>query len=215
MERVARSGSRGVSSECVARRTKIPGRYVASLSPRSVPHLRAQRLLSITYVLCFRRVAFRGGDGGRGRSVSFVGSGRQSFLTLPDANKVSFVDADAVDLSPLLPNLPPSTSNICISLDTRTHVPGPDPGPSPLDLIHRFLVYEPARRLHPSDALRHPWFRAEPGLVLPADDDRTGQHPPWVTDAQSVTHTFTLEGRTCTLGELLQRHITSRGGVVL
>ncbi|KAG8219241.1 kinase-like protein [Butyriboletus roseoflavus] len=130
-----------------------------------------------------------------------------TFLTLPDASKVSFVDVDAVDLSLLLPNLPPSTSSI--SLDTRTHTPILDPVPSPLDLIHRFLVYEPSRRLHPSAALDHPWFRADPGLVLPSDDDRSG-HPPRLEETITMTHTFTLQGQTRTLGDLLQRHVTSK-----
>ncbi|KAH0837776.1 kinase-like domain-containing protein [Lanmaoa asiatica] len=133
-----------------------------------------------------------------------------SFLTLPDASKVSFVDVDALDLSSLLPNLPPSTSSISLSLDTSTHTPSPDPIPSPLDLVHRFLVYEPSRRLRPSEALRHPWFSAEPGLVFPMDGDRT-ERPPWLTETETVTHTFTSEGQTHTLGELLQRHIASRG----
>ncbi|KAH0837777.1 hypothetical protein J3R83DRAFT_5955 [Lanmaoa asiatica] len=37
------------------------------------------------------------------------------------------------------------------------------------------------------------------------DDDRT-KRPPWLTKTEAVTHTFTLEGQTHTLGELLQRH---------
>ena len=127
----------------------------------------------------------------------------QSFLTLPGANTLSFVDVGAVDLSSLLPNLPPSTSSM--PLDTNTHTPAPDPVPSPLDLVHRFLVYEPARRLHSSEALCHPWFAAEPGLVLPIDD-RT-EHPLWTG---AVTHTFTLEGITRSLGDLLQMYVTSK-----
>lgn len=130
----------------------------------------------------------------------------QSFLTLPNAGKLSFVDVDAVELSSFLPNLPPSTSGI--SLDTRTHTPLPGPVLSPLDLIHRFLVYEPASRLRPSETLHNPWFTAEPGLVLPTDD-RTEQ-PPWLTGRRAVRHTFTLEGKTRTLGDLLLLYVASK-----
>ncbi|KAG9313846.1 kinase-like protein [Chiua virens] len=124
-----------------------------------------------------------------------------SFLTLPDASKVSFANVDAVDLSSRLPNLPLSTSSI--RLDTTTHVPLPDPVSSPLDLIHRFLVYEPARRLRPSEALGHPWFKAEPGLVLPTDADYI-EYPSWVAETGTVMRTFNLEGKTRTVGDLLQ-----------
>lgn len=124
-------------------------------------------------------------------------------MTLPDAGKLSFVNVDAVGLSALLPNLPPSISSI--SLDTRTHVPSPDPVPSPADLIYRFLVYEPARRLRPSEALRHPWFTAEPGLVLPLDD--LTERPSWLTE---ITRTFTLEGKSRTLADLLQAYVASK-----
>lgn len=92
---------------------------------------------------------------------------RQSFVHLPDANKVSFVDVHAMDLALLLPNLPPST--IKTILDTKTHVPVEQMVSTPLDLVHRFLVYEPSRRLRPQDALKHPWFQTEPGLLLPDD----------------------------------------------
>ncbi|KAG9309058.1 kinase-like domain-containing protein [Chiua virens] len=92
-------------------------------------------------------------------TTSFTRPDKQSFLTLPDASKVSFANVDAVDLSSRLPNLPLSTSSI--RLDTTTHVPVPDPVCSLLDLVHCFLVYEPARRFRPSEALRHHWFKAD------------------------------------------------------
>ena len=34
---------------------------------------------------------------------------------------------------------------------------------TPLDLIHRLLVYPPATRLRAEDALKHPWFISEGG----------------------------------------------------
>ncbi|KAF9225186.1 kinase-like protein [Gyrodon lividus] len=119
-----------------------------------------------------------------------------SFLNLPDASKVSFIDVGAVDLAPLLPNLPPSVSKM--PLDTKTHAPSTEMICSPLDLVRRFLLYEPSSRLRPPDALCHPWFTAEPGLVLPGD--YTG-HPPWLNDCNG---TFTLENQIRTLGDLLQ-----------
>lgn len=39
--------------------------------------------------------------------------------------------------------------------------------PSPLDLLHRFLVYPESERLQASEALRHPWFIADPPILLP------------------------------------------------
>lgn len=105
-----------------------------------------------------------------------------------------FVDARAVDVAPLLPNLPPSVSNM--PLDTKTHAPSMEMTCSPLDLIHRFLVYEPSSRLRPTDALRHPWFTVEPGLVLP--EGYTG-YPPWLDGSNT---TFTMENQTRTLGNL-------------
>ncbi|KAF9237096.1 kinase-like protein [Melanogaster broomeanus] len=122
-----------------------------------------------------------------------------SFLSLPDAGKVSFVDVGAVDLAPLLPNLPPSVSEM--PLDTKTHTPSAEMTCSLLDLVHRFLVYEPSARLRPADALCHPWFTAEPGLVLP--EGYTG-HPPSLNDFK---YTITLENQTRTLGDLLQMNV--------
>jgi len=39
---------------------------------------------------------------------------------------------------------------------------------TPIDLVHRFLVFEPSRRLRPSNALAHPWLTSEP-LLIPDD----------------------------------------------
>jgi hypothetical protein len=40
---------------------------------------------------------------------------------------------------------------------------------SPLDLIHRFLVYHPDARMRAHAALTHRWFKAEPLVLLPKD----------------------------------------------
>lgn len=202
MDHVARLGSHGVSSRYGVPPTKIRGRYV-SLS---------FFWLSVL-VFTFDRATNRFASN---RFASSVLLWVQSFLTLPDACKVSFVDVDATDLASHLPNLPPSTASSFPHTNshtntTTTHAPSPDPVPSPFDLVHRFLVYEPPRRLRPSEALGHPWFRAEPGLVLPADgdSDSTG-HDAWEIETGTMTRLFTLEGQTRTLGDLLQMYVASK-----
>ncbi|KAG1879663.1 kinase-like domain-containing protein [Suillus tomentosus] len=90
-----------------------------------------------------------------------------SFLNLPDANKLSFINVEPVDLPSILPNFPSSTQQH--EVDTKTHIPPETMSPTPVDLIHRFLVYEPSQRLRPSRALTHPWFTSEPPLLLPDD----------------------------------------------
>ncbi|KAG2032990.1 kinase-like domain-containing protein [Suillus americanus] len=90
-----------------------------------------------------------------------------SFLSLPDANKLSFINVEPVDLSSILPNIPSSAQRH--EVDTKTHMPPETMSPTPVDLIHRFLVYEPSQRLRPSKALTHPWFTSEPPLLLPDD----------------------------------------------
>lgn len=126
-----------------------------------------------------------------------------SFLQLPDASKLSFVDVDAVDLAPLLPNLPPSTLHL--SLDIKTHMPSGEMSPTPLDLVSRFLVYEPSRRLRPRDALRSPWFEAEPGLLLP-DDYPISSTQAALLDGQELLDKWESK----TLGELLKSHLPNQ-----
>ncbi|KAH7926814.1 kinase-like protein [Leucogyrophana mollusca] len=161
----------------------------------------------------------------------------QSFLTLPDATKVSFIDAPGIDLRRLLPNLPPSSliapalpSSLTApalpsalpttppthptsapTLDTNTT---PDT-PTPLDLIDRLLAYEPTRRLRAASALRHAWFAAAPGVLLPVDyppdalpplDLDAQGHPPRDAPAPpTITH---WEDKS--LGDLLRAHLPSR-----
>ncbi|TFK56418.1 kinase-like protein [Heliocybe sulcata] len=80
------------------------------------------------------------------------------FNELPDASRVTFQYTPPVDLSPLLPSLPSSD----ISSD------------SPLDIIEKLLQYPPARRLHAADALKHAWFKREPGVLLPPEYEHDG-----------------------------------------
>ena len=47
-------------------------------------------------------------------------------------------------------------------------MPSETMSPTPIDLVHRFLVFEPCRRLRPSNALAHPWLTSEP-LLIPDD----------------------------------------------
>jgi cyclin-dependent kinase 8/11 len=90
-----------------------------------------------------------------------------SFLSLPGANKLTFMTVEPIDLASVLPNLASSAQQH--EVDTKTHIPPETMSPSPVDLIYRFLVYEPSRRLCPSKALTHPWFTSEPPLLLPDD----------------------------------------------
>lgn len=124
-------------------------------------------------------------------------------MQLPDANKLSFVDVDAVDLAPLLPNLPPSTLHV--ALDTKTHTPPGEMSPTPLDLVHRFLVYEPSRRLRPRDALRNPWFDAEPALLFPDDYAIPSAQAALLNDRERLS-----KWESKTLGELLTSSLPNR-----
>jgi len=76
---------------------------------------------------------------------------------LPDANKVSFIDTTPVDLRNVLPNLPLPANDTSVPSQAG-HFPPAEPAQSALDLIHRFLVYPPERRLKAADALQHPWL---------------------------------------------------------
>ncbi|KAI5119776.1 hypothetical protein M0805_009247 [Coniferiporia weirii] len=88
------------------------------------------------------------------------------FDNLPDANKVQFKVVPSVDLCPHLPNLPSGTEST-----GSAHAPPPASVPSPLDLIHRLLVYPPGDRIKATSALKHPWFLSTSGtLPLPPAD---------------------------------------------
>ena len=105
---------------------------------------------------------------------------------------MTFISVPAVDLASLLPNLPPSTrpnlfpkmpassspSSALTSTPTSHHPPPfREAFPTPIDLLHRFLVYPPQNRLQATDALRHPWFAAEPRVLLPS-----GYRAEWAGD---------------------------------
>lgn len=113
----------------------------------------------------------------------------QSFNSLPDANKVTFIDAVPVDLGTLLPNLPPSSAPIHTT--SPAHFPPEEVAPSPLDLVNRFLVYPPERRLRAEDALKHPWLSNDVLLL-----------PEGYTTATGVS---TWQGRT--LGDLVRSYM--------
>ena len=75
----------------------------------------------------------------------------QGFNRLPDANKLTFMGAEPVDLRQLLPNLPDYEQ--------------PD-SHFALDLVKRLLVYPPEQRLKARNALEHGWLRSG-ALLLP------------------------------------------------
>lgn len=89
----------------------------------------------------------------------------QSFKSLPDAGKVTFLDAQSVDLQTLLPNLPPLPDGISYT-SSAAHFPPEALQCTPLDLVHRLLVYPPEGRMKASEALQHPWLVHGP-LLLP------------------------------------------------
>ncbi|THH13491.1 hypothetical protein EW146_g6721 [Bondarzewia mesenterica] len=92
-----------------------------------------------------------------------------TFTDLPDATKVTFMDAPGIPLGTLLPNLPNlrDRSNKLTDGHDPSHFPARDLSPTALDLIHRLLIYPPSSRLKAVDAQRHPWFSAKPPLLLP------------------------------------------------
>ncbi|RPD64656.1 kinase-like protein [Lentinus tigrinus ALCF2SS1-7] len=81
------------------------------------------------------------------------------FKDLPDAQKVTFVQVPPVDLTKLLPNLPPPEAE-------------PD-RQGCLDLVRKLLVYPPEERLSAGEALKHQFFRNGVPLLLPTNYPRT------------------------------------------
>lgn len=102
---------------------------------------------------------------------------------------MTFAQTSAVELSMFLPNLPPSTLATTSDNDA-SHSSPVVPSPTPLDLIHRLLVYPPPRRSNADEALNHPWFE---GVLLPAGY-------PVERNGQEIL--MTLESRT--VGDLLR-----------
>ena len=74
----------------------------------------------------------------------------------------------AVPLSPLLPNLPPSSVLHSATTSTNGNASSEESTSSVLNLLQQFLVYPPGSRIRAEDALRHPWFTSEdPKILLP------------------------------------------------
>ena len=69
-----------------------------------------------------------------------------------------------------LPNLP-AEDLITGASSGSEHNPPEKMAATPLDLIHRLLVYPPEARIRAADALKHPWFISE------GDDDDDTQIP--------------------------------------
>lgn len=79
---------------------------------------------------------------------------------MPDAKSIAFNVVPSAPLYPHLPNLPPSMDDLDIGhglQDTMTS--------SPLDLLLRFLLYPPDKRLPALGALSHSWFSSP--ILLP------------------------------------------------
>lgn len=115
----------------------------------------------------------------------------QGFEDLPDASKVTFQEAQPIDLARRLPNLP--TEQIVVS--AVSYFPPEELVDSPLDLIHRLLVYPPEKRLSAVNVLQHPWLRTGPLLLPP------GYNSPHYIGNASV------EAGQKTLGELLGEYL--------
>ena len=86
----------------------------------------------------------------------------QTFMELPDASKINFIDSPGVHLSTLLPHLdaPPQHGK-------EVHFPPADQEQTVADLLQRLLIYPPYLRLKAVEALRHPWLLGDGPLVLP------------------------------------------------
>lgn len=129
----------------------------------------------------------------------------QEFNDLPGAQSVVFNQVPAVPVEPLLPNLPPSSRSPEAS-QTSTH-PASDPTrkPTPFDLLSRFLVYPSASRQTAREALKHPWFTADRGILLPegyeVDSTVGGQRDSWLGPQLQKLAVYEWRGKP--LGELI------------
>ncbi|KZT73248.1 kinase-like protein [Daedalea quercina L-15889] len=80
------------------------------------------------------------------------------FGLLPDASKVSFQVAPKQNLQLLLPNVPASSSTVHTDRPAESNC---------VNLVEKFLSYQPSMRMSAADALRHPWFTEAAPLVVP------------------------------------------------
>lgn len=129
----------------------------------------------------------------------------QGFLDLPHARKLTFNTVPAVPLQSRLPNLPcpPQTALAPHSPEdvvAPAHLPDASSQLTPLDLIHRLLVYPPLRRLRASEALLHPWF-ADDVILLPSEYT--------VEEGTRARFASSIAGRS--LGEHLACHYSFKG----
>ncbi|KAF8808202.1 kinase-like protein [Phlegmacium glaucopus] len=85
------------------------------------------------------------------------------FDELPGAKSVVFNIVPPVPLSPLLPNLPPSS----VLPSTTTSINDTEARKkSVLNLLQQFLLYPSGSRIKAEVALHHPWFTSEDSLIL-------------------------------------------------
>lgn len=120
----------------------------------------------------------------------------KTFKDLPHASSVTFISTPPVDMSTLLPNLPLTLKSE--PHQVTSHFPPEVSSPTPLDLIHRLLVYPPASRLNAAETLKHPWFGAD-STLLP-----DGYGTEECTETLQVCHHW--GGKT--LGEWMHLHLT-------
>lgn len=110
----------------------------------------------------------------------------QAYKELPGAKGVTFKDVPVAETSSLLPNLPAPSEARCLPV---SHFQPDMMSPSALDLLLRFLVYPPERRLKAHQALRHPWFSIGP-LLLPVQymlcDEGLHEHVTSTWEGQSL-----------------------------
>ncbi|KAL4251286.1 Protein kinase-like domain superfamily protein [Abortiporus biennis] len=111
-----------------------------------------------------------------------------TFSTLPDADKLSFQIVPTANLRTFLPNLPsehPSDSD-------SFHYPPEQTTCSLFDLLRRFLVYSPEKRLKAADALNHKWLIND-------------KHPLLLPEGYSTSSALDTihEWQGCSLGDLM------------
>ncbi|KAG6811090.1 hypothetical protein H0H92_009016 [Tricholoma furcatifolium] len=95
-----------------------------------------------------------------------------AFDHLPAAKGVQFTIVPPVNLSSLLPNLPPPTSDVqgdSTKPATDVTPSNKDLSNSPLDLIEQLLMYPVEKRIAAARAVRHPWFSGENKVLLPVE----------------------------------------------
>jgi len=102
------------------------------------------------------------------------------------------METPCVELKPHLPNLPQ-----CVEGTGEDHaIPSDSPlHATPLDLIHRLLVYPPQDRMTAADVLKHPWFVDSDGepLLLPVEKSPEGLAGPTLKEWNGHPSGYWLE----------------------